>query len=147
MIEFKSKVLTIIVNVLLGVWQLLCWLPGIIGLAIFHNYEIYKNKEAGIMVIKVNKGNFIGGACFSCGPIIFVTPNCDENILKHETGHSVQSLIFGPLFHFIVSIPSVILFWIRRIKHKDAIWYHSHWPEGGSKLTADDLGRVDRSKL
>lgn len=147
MIEFKSKALTIIVNILLGVWQILCWLPGVIGLAIFHKCEIYRNKEAGIMVIKVNKGNFIGGACFSCGPIIFVTTDCDDNIIKHETGHSVQSLIFGPLFHFVVSIPSIILFWTRRIKRKDAIWYHSHWPEGGSKLTADDLGRVDRSKL
>ena len=143
MIEFKSKALTIIVNILLGVWQLLCWLPGIICLAIFHNCEIYRNKEAGIMVIKVNKGNFIGSACFSCGPIIFVTPDCDDNIIKHETGHSVQSLIFGPLFHFVVSIPSVVLFWTRRIKHKDAIWYHSHWPENN----ADYFGHVDKSKL
>lgn len=143
MIEFKSKALTIIVNILLGVWQSLCWIPGAIGLAVFHNCEIYRNKEAGIMVIKVNKGNFIGGACFSCGPIIFVTPDCDDNIIKHETGHSVQSLIFGPLFHIVVSLPSVILFWTRRIKHKDAIWYHSHWPENN----ADYFGRVDKSKL
>lgn len=147
MIEFNSKILTIIINILLFPWLVTQWLPGVIGLAVFHNCEIYRNKEAGIMVIKVNKGNFIGGACFSCGPIIFVTPDCDDNIIKHETGHSVQSLIFGPLFHFVVSIPSIILFWTRRIKHKDAIWYHSHWPEGGCKLTADDLGHVDRSKL
>ena len=146
MIEFKSKALTIIVNIILGIWQLFCWLPGIIGLAIFHNCEIYRNKDAGIMVIKVNKGNFIGSACFSCGPIIFVTPNCDENIIKHETGHSVQSLMFGPLFHFVVSLPSIVQFWIRRIKHKDAKWYHSHWPEGGCKYTADDLGHVDVSE-
>lgn len=145
MLEFKSKALTIFVNIILGLWQTLCWLPGIIGLAIFHNYEWYKNEDAGIKVLKVNKGNFIGGACFSCGPVIFVTPDCDENIIKHETGHSVQSLIFGPLFHFVVSIPSIILFWIRRLKNKDAKWYHSHWPEGGCKLTADSLGHVDRS--
>ena len=146
MLEFKNKALTIFVNVLLGIWQILCWIPGLIGLAIFHNCEWYKNEEAGIKVLKVNKGYFLGGACFSCGPIIFVTPNCDENVIKHETGHSVQSLIFGPFFHFIVSLPSIVQFWIRRIKHKDAKWYHSHWPEGGCKLTADDLGHVDVSQ-
>lgn len=140
MIEFKSKALTIIVNIILGIWQLLCWLPGIIGLAIFHNCEIYRNKEAGITVIKVNKGNFIGGACFSCGPIIFVTPDCDENIIKHETGHSVQSLIFGPLFHFVVSLPSVIRFWIRRLFNKSHEWYLSGWPES----SAEKLGHTNR---
>ena len=146
MLEFKSKALTIFVNVLLGIWQVLCWIPGLIGLAIFHNYEWYKNEYSGVKVLKVNKGYFIGGACFSCGPIIFVTPNCDDNVIKHETGHSVQSLIFGPFFHFVVSLPSIVQFWIRRIKHKDAKWYHSHWPEGGCKLTADDLGHVDVSQ-
>lgn len=146
MLKFKSKFLTILVNILLGIWQALCWIPGLIFLAIFHNAEIYTNKEAKVTVIKVNKGYFNGNACFSCGPIIFVTPNCNEDTVRHETGHSVQSLIFGPLFHFIVSIPSIILFSIKRIKHKDAKWYHTHWPEGGYNLTADKLGHVDISK-
>lgn len=142
MIEFKSKFLTIFINVLLFPWLITQWLPGVIGLAIFHNCEIYRNKEAGIMVIKVNKVNFIGGACFSCGPVIFVTPNCDDNTIKHETGHSVQSLIFGLFFHLFVSIPSICLFWCRRLNNKDAKWYHSHWPEND----ADKRGYVDVSK-
>lgn len=146
MLEFKNKWLMFFVNFLLFPWLILQWLPGLIGLAIFHNYEWYVNKDAGIRVIKVNKGYFIGGACFSCGPIIFVTPNCTENVIKHETGHSVQSLMFGLLFHFIVSIPSICLFWIKRKKNKDAKWYHSHWPEGCCKLGADELGHVDVSE-
>ncbi len=90
----------------------------------------------------MNKGYFIGDACFSCGPIIFVTPDCAENVIKHETGHSKQSLIFGPFFHILISIPSIILFWTRRIKNKDDKFYHSHWPENN----ADRLGHVDISK-
>lgn len=143
MLEFKNKFVTYLVNFILAIWQCTQWIPGLIGLAIFHNYTIYRNESAGVTVIKVNKGYFIGGACFSCGPIIFVTPNCNENVVKHETGHSVQSLIFGPLFHLIISIPSVILFWIRKFKHKDALWYHSKWPE----VNADYFGDVDVSKL
>lgn len=146
MLEFKSKILTILVNVLLVPWLILQWIPSLIALAIFHNASIYHNKDAGVFVIKVNKGYLCGGACFSCGPIIFVTPHCDENTIKHETGHSVQSLIFGPLFHFCVSLPSVFLFWYKRLNHKDEKFYHSHWPEGGYKLTADDLGLVDTSR-
>lgn len=134
MIEFKSKALTIIVNVLLGIWQITQWLTAAIGLLVFRNCELYRNKEAGITVLKVNKGNFNGGACFSSGPVIFVTPNCDEEIIKHETGHSWQSIIFGPLFHLVVSIPSIILFCIRRSKHKSQDWYYSHWPENDANL-------------
>lgn len=144
MIEFKSKFLTVIVNILLFPWLITQWLPGLIGLAIFHNCEWYVNEEAKIRVIKVNKGHFIGGACFSCGPIIFVTPNCNENTLRHETGHSVQSLIFGPLFHIVISIPSVIRFWVRRLGNKSHGWYLSGWPEGGCKLCAEELGHTKR---
>ena len=142
MIKFKNKFLTIFINILLFPWLVTQWLPGLIGLAIFHNAEIYNNEDAGIFVIKVNKGNLFGNACFSSGPIIFVVPNCDDNTIRHETGHSVQSLMFGPLFHILVSLPSIVLFWTRRIKNKDAKWYHSHWPENN----ADKRGHADVSK-
>ena len=45
MIEFKSKALTIVVNIILGLWQITQWLPALIFLTIFHNCEIYRNKE------------------------------------------------------------------------------------------------------
>jgi hypothetical protein len=147
MLEFNNKFVTFLVNILLCVWQITQVIPALILLAVFHNCEVYRNEDANVTVLTVNKGWFNGGACFSLGPVIFVTPDCENEICKHETGHSVQSLIFGPLFHFIVSIPSVILFCIRRAKNKDAKWYHSHFPEGGYKLTADHLGHVDTSKL
>jgi len=142
MLKFKSKFLTILVNILLFPWLITQWIPGLICLAIFHNAEIYTNKEAKITVIKVNKGYFNGNACFSCGPIIFVTPNCNEDTIRHETGHSVQSLIFGPLFHFVVSIPSIIRFCYKRSKGLDHEWYLSGWPE----KSAERLGHTERSK-
>ena len=144
MIEFKSKALTIIVNIFLGLWQITQWLPSIILIAIFHNCTLYKNKEAGITVLRVNKGYFIDNACFSCGPIVFVTPDCEDDTLRHETGHSIQSLIFGPLFHIVVTIPSVIRFCIKRLCNKDHNWYLSAWPEGGCRLGAEGLGHTDR---
>jgi hypothetical protein len=144
MIKFKNKFLTVFVNILLFPWLILQWLPGTIGLAIFHNAEIYNNEEAGVFVIKVNKGNLFGNACFSSGPIIFVVPNCDDNTIRHETGHSVQSLMFGPLFHVVVSLPSVCRFWIRRWCNKSHSWYLSQFPEGNCKLGAEELGHTHR---
>lgn len=144
MIEFKSKLLTVIVNFFLLIWQLPQVITALIALAVFHNYEWYRNEEAGVTVLRVNKGNFIKGACFSSGPIIFVTPKCDENTLLHETGHSKQSLIYGPLFHILVSLPSIIRFWIRRLFNKSHEWYLSGWPEGGCRLGAEELGHTKR---
>lgn len=142
MLEFNSKTLTIIVNIFLGIWQITQWLTAGIGLLVFRNCELYRNKEAGITVLKVNKGYFNGGACFSSGPVIFVTPDCDEEVIKHETGHSWQSIIFGPLFHIVVSIPSICLFLYRRAKNKSREWYYAHWPENN----ANYFGHVDVNK-
>lgn len=142
MIDIKNKFLFFLVNSVLFIFQILQVITGLIGLAIFHNFEIYTNKDAHIKVIKINKGNFLGGACFSSGPFIFVVPNCEEEILKHETGHSVQSIILGPLFHIVISTPSVILFWRRRLGNKSKAWYYKHFPENW----ANSLGHVDTSK-
>lgn len=144
MIKFNNKALTIFVNILLGLWQCIQWLTGLLGLLVFRNCELYTNEEAGVTVLKVNKGRLFGNACFSSGPIIFVTPNCSEKTIRHETGHSVQSLIFGPLFHIVVSIPSIIRFWVRRLGNKSHEWYLSAFPEGGCKLGAEELGHTEK---
>lgn len=142
MLDSDSKLVKYFLNFLLLIWQLPQVLTGLIGLVIFHNFEIYTNKEAGIKVIKVNKGNFNGSACFSSGPIIFVTPNCSEETIKHETGHSVQSLLFGPIFHLVVSVPSICLYLYRHKHNKSKEWYYSHWPEND----ANKCGHVNTSK-
>lgn len=144
MLKFKSKLLTYIVNFFLLIWMLPQTLTSLIGLAIFRNGEWYYNEDAKILVYKVNKGHLFGTACFSSGPIIFVTPECSENTIKHETGHSVQSLMFGPLFHIVVSLPSIVRFWIKRLCNKSHEWYLSGWPEGGCRLGAEELGHTNR---
>lgn len=141
MLKFKSKFLTILVNALLAIWILPQLITGIFGWLIFRNGKLYYNEDAKILVLRVNKGHLFGNACCSSGPIIFTTPECSENTIKHETGHSVQSLMFGPLFHIVVSLPSVCLFWYKRLTNKDQKFYHSHWPENH----ADKCGHVDVS--
>ena len=139
MLEINNKVLSYIVNFLLVIWQLPQLIFGALGILIFRNVEVYRNSDAKIKVLKVNKGNLFGNACFSSGPVIFVTPHCDDNTKRHETGHSVQSLMMGPLF-FIVALASIPRFWIRRWKNYSHEWYLSGWPES----SAEKLGHTKR---
>lgn len=134
---YKDK--NVIINFLLVLWQLPQILLGVVILLFLWNIEVYTNPYNHISVWKVNHKGLFGTACFSSGPIIFVTPYASELILLHETGHSKQSIILGPVFHLIVSIPSICLFWYRRIKKKSDYWYHSKWPES----QADRFSNID----
>jgi hypothetical protein len=68
-------------------------------------------------------------------------------VIKHERGHSLQSLIFGPVYLLAIGIPSAVFanLWDRMF-HKDwssvrrEHWYYSRYPE----KWADRLGGVLR---
>ncbi len=58
--------------------------------------------------IKVGKRSWGGLELGLC----FLTGRSSRGVAAHEFGHTFQNCLFGPLFPFIVSIPS-------------ALWYHS----------------------
>lgn len=78
-------------------------------------------------------GGDFGGVSF--GPFSVVSVDSDLELLNHEFGHSVQNCFFGPLFIFVVAIPSFTRYWYReylvRAKKKkysqlpdyDAVWF------------------------
>lgn len=80
-------------------------------------------------------------ACFSLGPYVFCHASTHNEIIKHECGHSVQSLYLGPLYLIVIGIPSALLYWYKRITKKNELWYHHHFPENW----ANKLGDVDTS--
>lgn len=81
-----------------------------------------------------NVGRSWGGFETGC---MFLRDNASSDaISKHEYGHAFQNCIYGPLFIFIVAIPSAVRYWQRRIaariheddasynqKPYDAIWF------------------------
>lgn len=137
-IMYKNK--NIFINILLFIWQLPQIIIGLFFLLAFRNKEVYTNPKNNITVWKISSGNVFGTACFSSGPIIVVKSGAQEQTLLHETGHSKQSIYFGPLFHIIISIPSICRFWINRLFIKSSEWYHSGYPENW----ADKLGGVNK---
>lgn len=74
--------------------------------------------------------NYWGG--FSCGLTFVRDQKSHISINKHEFGHSFQGMLFGPLFIFIIAIPSVIRYWTQTIREKQGKEnkpYDSRWFE------------------
>ena len=112
-----------------------------------YNNDIINNKIYYITCIT---------SSFSLGYYLFIRKNSTDITIKHEKGHSIQSLYTGLLYLFIVGIPSAVFnnLYGRIFKHNIPTseylkWYYSRWPEGGPnkwwhKYTADGLTNIDR---
>ena len=69
-------------------------------------------KHAGCTYFNVGKS--WGGMELGC---FFLTDSHDSQHTKnHEFGHSLQNCLWGPLFPFVVCIPSAIRYWLREFK-------------------------------
>lgn len=79
----------------------------------------------------------------SLGKYIFVPSFADENYIKHEYGHTVQSRYLGWLYLFVIGIPSIV--WagcFKSYRKKHNVSYYSFYTE----KWADKLGGVERSR-
>lgn len=130
------------------IYNLIQWTWGIfqtfIGLIIYKKVnkkakKQFKYKGSTVTIF----GNNWGGV--SLGKFIFYASGYSESYrdktLKHEYGHTIQSLILGPLYLIVIGIPSTI--WcicLRKYRKKNKINYYSFWCEAW----ADKLGKVKR---
>lgn len=126
----------------LGYWVLsLTWgiIMTIIGLFAAFGLLIsgHKPKVLGPNVYFV-VGKYWGGV--NLGPV-FITCSASENTTKyHEAGHGLQNILYGPLFPFIVAIPSFIRYWYfnwcwkhnKETKPYDSIWFEGQATKWGT---------------
>lgn len=89
----------------------------------------------GAIVTRVRKKNFSGGWTFGC--FIFLTeplsPRSEHDLLIHEYGHTVQSLILGPVWSFVIGLPSMLwcnLPMFQRLRREKGIPYSRLYCEG-----------------
>lgn len=80
----------------------------------------------------------------SLGPVMLMSPanyNAGRTV-KHEFGHSLQNCIWGPLFPFVIAIPSATRYCVREFQQNkgtppttdyDAIWFEGQATEWGNK--------------
>lgn len=121
-------------NILMYIWQLPQHIVGLI-LLLFIKGEA-KHKFNGINYYFYD--SFPGG--ISLGNYMIIGETWSQTI-KHEYGHSIQSRMLGPLYLFVVGIPSLI--WaglygpvIKPTKNGYYKFYTEAW--------ADKLGKVKR---
>lgn len=83
-----------------------------------------------------NWGGLELGVCFLCGEL-----NQTHHLKCHESGHGIQNIIWGPLFPFVISIPSAIRYWYRRTHvcktAYDDIWFEGQATKLGEKYYGD----------
>lgn len=122
-------------RILSYLWELPQNLIGL-GLSFIYKYDElipYGNKQ--IRYCKKFKGGI------SLGNYVFVGTK-KKDIIKHEYGHTIQSKLLGPLYLFIIGIPSII--WasiygtklVPETKNGYYKFYTEKW--------ADKLGQVER---
>ena len=115
---------------------------NLIGLIVFlvlipkHKHYTFGNS----VITTVGKG--WGGVSF--GVFVLCGTDCLSHHLKcHESGHGIQNLFMGPLFPFLVGIPSAIRYWYRELHYYrkgkspktdyDSVWFEGQATKLGEK--------------
>lgn len=123
-------------DVLKFIWQL----PQLLAAFIYYLYlssteDILHTNSYGEVVIWHKRR--------SCGSVtlgnhIFLSPRAAERTVKHEYGHTRQSLILGPLYLIVIGIPSIIWAAIHKTiaPDKDYDWFYT-------EAWANKLGGVE----
>lgn len=110
------------------------------------NREWGNDAATDIVWYKVERGLFGGGICLGEYILFDAKRRVTDKDILHEYGHCKQSRMLGPLYLFVVGIPSIIRNIYDRIAHKKWTsysrkkWYYKGWPENW----ADKLGGVQR---
>lgn len=99
---------------LLFIWQAPQEIIGFIFIVFFFGWRkiVDMSDYKTSYVFYIDK--FPGG--MSLGRFIFINP-FERDLILHEWGHSIQSMIFGPLYLIVIGLPSLV--W--------ALLYKSSW--------------------
>ncbi|MCE5236850.1 MAG: hypothetical protein ABFC62_00160 [Clostridiaceae bacterium] len=120
-------------------WGLPQNLAGLLWLAFLHKQrrEYYRG---AIVTYYENHPRLARLGCFAIGMFIFmdgaIEQSISRRILVHEYGHTIQSLLFGPLFSLAVGLPSML--WAMRFRknrsayREKGVAYSSRYPESGA---------------
>lgn len=104
------------------------------------------------------------GSSVSLGMFVFITHDpyysglkagCtkaehSQKLLAHEYGHTVQSLILGPLYLFVIGIPSILWAGLppcRRKRREQGISYYSFYTEKWADFLGEKVTKLSMEEL
>lgn len=133
----QKKLFSIFFWIVSLTWGCLLTIPGliIVGICILAGCKYHKNGCSIIVEVGGNWGGLEIGAVALCGRYSqkdgpCYDPNWFEHTRKHEFGHNIQELMFGP-FQIFLGLASALRYWYRRLtpkkQHKP---YDAFWVEG-----------------
>lgn len=125
-----GTITTLVAEVLLYIWQLL---QNLLGLLL---RTIYKGNDSVYNDSIVRRSTAMRGG-ISLGKYIIINQWSTEKTVKHEYGHTRQSKMLGPLYLFVVGLPSILHAALCSCKRHS---YYDVFPENW----ADKLGGVKR---
>lgn len=103
---------------------------------IFRKHKIHKNGFSFIVEFRGNWGGLSLGPFAFCGNYSSSDVYWYEHTRAHEYGHSIQNIILGPLWLFIIGIPSFIRYgyrkWLYNVKKEPLTDYDDIWFEGSA---------------
>lgn len=97
-------------------WGIVMNLIGLITFIVCKilKYPTYKYRNAICIVVP---GKNFGGLELG---MFFIRGERNEEVCPHEYGHGIQNLWWGPLFPFVIAIPSATRYWLRNQKTQDS---------------------------
>lgn len=98
------KIKNILLQILIIIWQLPQTLIGLFMIPFLGKLKLIKY-EKYCWVFEAEKME--GGISLGCFIFLSKTLAKNKTTLMHELGHTVDSHIFGPLYLFIIGIPSL----------------------------------------
>lgn len=125
-------------------WGLPQNLVGLIGFLILrrnHEWERFHNS----FITYVEADNF-GGVSLGC--FIFINPSRKgdwrHDTRIHEYGHTIQSLLLGPVWVFVIAIPSAV--WCNlppfvKMRKEQGVSYYKLYCEGWANLWGRDWSK------
>ena len=116
-------------------WGIIMNIIGAVGAGIMLAAGKQPVRHAGSIVFRT--GHNWGGV--SLGIFSFICEESGEHTLDHEFGHSIQNALYGPLFPFIVAIPSAARYWaihfkLIKVKNYDDAWFEGQATDWGTRV-------------
>lgn len=130
---------------LLYLWQLPQNLLGLLLLAIYGRVipidfrgDLWRSRLPSSMIHFIE--GFHGGISLGRYVLLSGYYSTAYDVWAHERGHSIQSMILGPLYLFVIGLPSLLwAAWWNKDRNVSYYWFYTErW--------ADYLGGVDRGQ-
>ena len=105
------------------IWQIAWGFPQtLLGFLVFLAHARnphFRFHGAIVTTWKSQKAVSLGLFVFIGGPVDSATPEqVDEQLLAHEYGHTIQSLVLGPFYLLVVGLPSVLWLNLPACRHR-----------------------------